>query len=149
VRRDRTKYGIGFNLEQQLAPGLGMFARGGWSQGGVEEVDFTDINISMSGGLSLTGSRWARPNDNVGLGFAVNQISNQGREYLGAGGLGGIIGDGKLTHAGPELIFETYYNVAVVSFAHITADYQVIINPAYNVDRGPVSVFGLRLHAEF
>lgn len=164
VRRARTKYGIGFNLEQQLVPDLGMFLRGGWCQGGVEEVDFTDVDISVSGGLSLKGSHWCRPDDNVGLAFVVNQISSQAREYFGAGGLGGIIGDGELTHAAPELIFETYYNIAVVSFPspltlvhagtgngslNITADYQLIIDPAYNVDRGPVSVFGLRAHAEF
>ena len=29
------------------------------------------------------------------------------------------------------------------------ADYQHITNPAYNADRGPVDIFGGRLHAEF
>jgi high affinity Mn2+ porin len=164
VRSYRHKYGIGFNLEQQLVPDLGMFLRGGWCQGGVEEVDFTDVDVSVSYGLSLKGSHWCRPDDNVGLAMVVNQISNPGREYFGAGGLGGIIGDGELTHAAPELIFETYYNIAVVSFPspltlvhagtgngtlNFTVDYQLIIDPAYNVDRGPVSVFGLRAHAEF
>jgi high affinity Mn2+ porin len=28
-------------------------------------------------------------------------------------------------------------------------DYQFITNPAYNADRGPVSIFAGRLHAEF
>jgi high affinity Mn2+ porin len=31
----------------------------------------------------------------------------------------------------------------------VTFDYQLITNPAYNPDRGPVSVFSGRLHAEF
>ena len=149
VRRMRTKYGMGFNLEQQLAKDFGMFLRGGWCQGGVEEVDFTDVDISVSGGLSLTGSRWTRPDDTVGVAFCINQISNQARKYFGAGGLGGIIGDGKLPYEEPELIFETFYNIAVIKYTHFTADYQLIINPAYNRDRGPVSVFGLRLHLEF
>ena len=28
-------------------------------------------------------------------------------------------------------------------------DYQFVVNPAYNRDRGPVSVGGIRVHSEF
>ena len=149
VRSFRTKHGFGLNLEQQLATDFGVFARASLSQGTVEEVDFTDINKSISGGLSLTGARWGRPDDTVGLAGAINRISHQGKLYLAAGGLGGIIGDGQLPNAGPEQILEAYYSVALLSFAHFTADYQFIKNPAYNRDRGPVSVFGLRLHVQY
>jgi high affinity Mn2+ porin len=149
VRSFRTKAGIGLNLEQQLTTDFGIFARASISQGDVEEVDFTDINQSVSAGLSLAGSRWGRPDDTVGLAGVVNRISHEGKLYLAAGGLGGIIGDGRLTNAGPEQILEAYYSVPVFSFAQITADYQFINNPAYNRDRGPVSVLGLRVHLEF
>ena len=88
VRDYRSKVGIGLNLEQQLTADLGMFARVGWSQGSVEEVDFTDINQSLSAGLSLAGWRWGRPDDTVGLAVAFNQISHQGKQYLSAGGRG-------------------------------------------------------------
>ena len=30
-----------------------------------------------------------------------------------------------------------------------TADYQLVVNPGYNADRGPVSIFSGRLHGEF
>ena len=149
VRSFRTKDGFGLNLEQQLAPDLGVFARASVSQGTVEEVDFTDINKSISAGLSLTGGRWGRPDDTVGLAGALNRISHQGKLYLAAGGLGGIIGDGQLPNAGPEQILEVYYRVPVFSFAHLTVDYQFINHPAYNRDRGPVSVFGLRARVQF
>ena len=149
VRRFRTKDGFGLNLEQQLASDFGIFARGSMSQGTVEEVDFTDINQSISAGLSLTGARWGRPDDTVGLAGAVNRISHQGKLYLAAGGLGGIIGDGQLPNAGPEQILEVYYRVPVFSFAHFTVDYQFINHPAYNRDRGPVSIFGLRTRVQF
>jgi high affinity Mn2+ porin len=149
VRSFRTKDGLGLNLEQQIMPDLGFFARASLSQGSVEEVDFTDINQSLSAGLSLAGARWGRPDDTVGLAAVVNRISHEGKRYLAAGGLGGIIGDGQLPNAGPEQIIETYYSVPVFSFAHVTADYQFINHPAYNRDRGPVSVFGVRLHVEF
>jgi high affinity Mn2+ porin len=149
VRSYRSKYGIVLNLEQQLTSDLGLFARAGWTQGGVEEDDFTDIDQTLSIGLSLTGARWGRPDDTVGLAGVANQISRAAKEYFAAGGLGGIIGDGQLPEAGPEQILETYYSAAVFSFAHVSADYQFVNNPAYNRQRGPVSVFALRLHAEF
>jgi high affinity Mn2+ porin len=149
VRRFRTKNGFGLNLEQKLAADFGVFARASMSQGTVEEVDFTDINKSISAGLSLTGSRWGRPDDTVGLAGAINRISHQGKLYLSAGGLGGIIGDGQLPNAGSEQILEAYYNVALLDFAHFTADYQFINHPAYNRDRGPVSIFGMRLHVQY
>jgi high affinity Mn2+ porin len=44
---------------------------------------------------------------------------------------------------------ETYYSASLLSFAQVTLDYQWINNPAYNRDRGPVSVFAVRLHAQF
>jgi high affinity Mn2+ porin len=149
VRRYRTKYGIGLNLEQQLTSDLGMFVKAGWTQGGVEEVDFTDIDKTIAIGLALTGTRWGRPADTVGLAAAANQISHAAKLYFAAGGLGGIIGDGQLPAAGPEQIIETYYSFAAFGFAKVTGDYQFVNNPAYNRRRGPVSIFALRLHAEF
>jgi len=148
VRNYRSKYGVALNLEQQLASDIGMFLRAGLMQGSVEEDDFTDIDQSVSAGISLAGTRWGRPDDTVGLAVATSQISHEAKLYFAAGGLGGIIGDGQMPEAGPEQIIETYYSLAVFSFGHITADYQFVNNPAYNRERGPVSVFALRLHAE-
>jgi high affinity Mn2+ porin len=149
VRNYRSKAGIVLNLEQQIVNDLGAFARLSASQGDVEENDFTDINRSLSFGLSLGGSRWNRPDDTVGLAAAFNQISHEGKLYLAAGGLGGIVGDGQLPQAGPEQILETYYSAAAFQYAHVTFDYQFVRDPAYARERGPVSVLGLRLHAEF
>ncbi len=149
VRSFRTKDGWGLNLEQQLTADLGFFARAGISQGTVEEVDFTEVNQSVSAGLSLAGARWGRPDDTVALGGVINRISHQGKLYLAAGGLGGIIGDGQLPNSGPEQILETYYRVAVTSFAQFDFDYQFIKNPAYATERGPVSIFTLQLHLQY
>ena len=148
VRSFRTKSGGGLNFEQQVMPDLGFFARASLAQSNVEEDAFTDINQSLSAGFSLSGNRWARPNDTVGLAGAINRISHEGKLYLAAGGLGGIIGDGALPNAGSEQILEAYYSIPVFSFAHLTADYQFVNNPAYNRDRGPVSVFGLRARVQ-
>jgi len=44
---------------------------------------------------------------------------------------------------------ETYYSFAVLSYVHLTLDYQWINNPAYNRDRGPVSVYAVRVRAQY
>ena len=149
VRSYRSKDGVELNLEQQVAPALGVFARAGLSQGSIEEDAFTDVNRSVQAGLSVQGSAWRRPGDAAGAAFVVNEISHAGKTYLAAGGLGGIVGDGALPNAGPEQILEAYYDCGVSKGIDLTADYQLVNHPAYNVDRGPVHVLGVRLHAQF
>jgi high affinity Mn2+ porin len=149
VRRYASRPGVALNLEQELGFDLGVFARAGVNDGSKETFEFTDINRSLSGGLSLRGERWNRADDTVGLAAVFNGISTAARRYFDAAGLGVLIGDGRLPHYGLEKIAETYYCAHIGEHAAVTADYQLILNPAYNRDRGPVSVFGLRLHAEF
>lgn len=145
----RSRYGVGLNLEQQIGRDLGMFARASWAQDEVQAYDFTDIGASASIGLSLKGRGWSRPTDTVGAAAVINRIAGGAQAYLNDGGLGILIGDGRLPKAGLEQILETYYSLAVFEFARVSFDYQFIKNPAYNLQRGPVSVLGLRLHAEF
>jgi high affinity Mn2+ porin len=148
IRRDNLKYGFYANVEQQLAKDVGLFARASWNDGQTEILSFTDIDRSVSGGLSVKGSYWGRPTDTFGIGGAVNGLSAAHRDFLAAGGLGLLIGDGQLNY-GKERILETYYAYAIDKSFTFTADYQFITNPAYNVDRGPVHVFSGRLHGEF
>ena len=44
---------------------------------------------------------------------------------------------------------EAYYSLAVVKGVNLSADYQFANHPGYNVDRGPVHIFGTRLHLQF
>jgi len=147
-RRQRPKLGIYGNVEQAISRDIGVFARGSWSDGKNESLSFTDVDRSIAGGLSIKGTRWRRPNDTVGLAVAMNAISSGRRDYLGAGGLGLLIGDGRLDYR-EEKILEAYYALGLTSSSALTLDYQFIDNPAYNADRGPVSIFTARLHAEF
>lgn len=149
VRNYRSKIGGGLNLEQQVANGIGVFARAGITQGDLEAYDFTDITRTVSLGISISGDRWGRPDDTLGVAVAINGTSRKARNFYNAGGLGILIGDGRLPNARPEQILEAYYSFAAFSFAKVAADYQFINNPAYNQDRGPVSVFGFRLHGQF
>jgi len=149
TRQLRDRVGADINLEQELAPDLGMFARVGKASGNVEVYEFTDIDRTVSAGLSLKGSRWTRANDTIGLAGILNGISAARERYLNAGGLGILIGDGKLPRPGPEQIVETYYSLGVLQQLHVSLDYQFVKNPAYNRDRGPVSIFAVRAHAQF
>jgi high affinity Mn2+ porin len=148
VRRYTSRGGISFNAEQRVLPDLGLFARAGIASGDVEPYEFTDVDRTIATGLSLSGERWGRPDDTVGFGGVINGISSAHQAFLNAGGLGILVGDGKLPHPGLEKIIETYYSFALSSW-RATLDYQFIANPAYNRDRGPVSVIGVRLHSQF
>ena len=148
TRTGRIKYGYVVNLEQALNDEIGLFGRWSWNDGKTEIMAFTDIDASLSLGASIKGTRWGRPDDVIGLGGAINSLSRDHREFIAAGGLGILIGDGQLNYR-RERILETYYAYALNKQMTLTGDYQLITNPAYNADRGPVSVFSGRLHGEF
>jgi high affinity Mn2+ porin len=148
TRHVRTNYGFVANLEQAITADLGIFSRASWSPGRVELIGWTDCDESLSFGAVLKGSAWGRPDDKIGVAGVVEGLSSIARAYFAAGGLGILIGDGQLNYR-PERILEAYYAYSVNKWATFTFDYQFIDNPGYNADRGPVSVFSGRLHAQF
>jgi high affinity Mn2+ porin len=149
VRAYRSRTGIDLDLEQELTRDVGLFARIGGAGGDVETYEFTDVDRTLAAGLSLKGTGWSRARDTVGLAAIVDRISGAREAFLDAGGLGILVGDGRLPHPGPEAVTEVYYNLNAFGATHVTLDYQWVDHPAYNRDRGPVSVFALRLHTEF
>jgi high affinity Mn2+ porin len=148
IRHVNPKYGFYANLEQQVVKDVGIFARVSWNDGQNQILSFTDIDRSLSGGVSFKGSYWGRDNDTIGIGGVINGLSAEHRDFLAAGGLGLLIGDGQLNYR-PEQILEAYYSCRLNTSTALTFDYQFVANPAYNADRGPVSIFSGRLHAEF
>lgn len=148
MRTYTSKAGITGNIEQQIIPGIGWFARAGYTPGNLEAYAFTDVDRTVATGASISGRFWGRSDDTVGIAGVVNMISKEHQAYLAAGGLTALIGDGMLPHPGPEQIMEIYYQLPVFSW-QLTFDYQFITNPAYNRDRGPVSVLATRLHTQF
>jgi high affinity Mn2+ porin len=147
VRQAATNsWGYGLNAEQAINNDVGVFARWSWNPG-TTETQTLDISKSVSGGVSVKGSSWARPNDTLGIGFAVNGISSSQINYLQQGGLTAFIGDGALSYR-TEKILETYYSAKIYKDLYISADYQRIANPAYNSARGPLNIFGIRAHIE-
>ena len=149
AKRGRQKYGFVINVEQPLADdgNTGLFARLGWNDGANESFAFTEAERNVSVGAQIAGASWHRPDDRVGIAFDAEELGNLHAAYLGAGGLGFILGDGRLTRR-PEIVTETYYLLQLLDWLAITVDYQFIDNPGYNRDRGPVSVVSLRGHIE-
>jgi high affinity Mn2+ porin len=148
TRKGRTKYGYYLNFEQAVTDDIGVFGRWSWNDGKNEISAFTDIDSSLSLGTSIKGTGWGRPDDRIGLAGAINALSQDHRNYLAAGGLGILIGDGQLNYR-PESIIETFYAMNVINGVILTFDYQFMMNPAHNADRGPISFFSGRLHGEF
>lgn len=149
VRQWASRPRITFNLEQELSPGLGAFAKISYNDGSQEAYEFTDVNKSLSLGVALKGNAWNRPADTVALATAFNCISAPARAYFAAGGLGIPVGDGQLPHSSSESIVESFYSLRLVEQLTVSANYQYVVYPAYNRDRGPVSIVAVRIHAEF
>lgn len=148
TREYRFKYGFCLNVEQELTKGIGAFMRLGWSDGHTEAWMFSDVDHAASLGLSVNGGFWHRTNDTFGVAGILNGITPIHRQFLADGGLGILAGDGALNY-GLEQIVETYYDFAIYKTLHGALDYQFINHPAFNRDRGPVSVVSARLHWEF
>jgi high affinity Mn2+ porin len=148
VRRYDSRPGINLNVAQQIASGIGVFGRVGWADGRVEPYEFTDIDRTASAGISVEGRRWRRGDDTAAVAAVVNGVTDSHAAYLAAGGLGILVGDGRLPHPGRESIVESYYRLPIGPW-QLTFDYQFVVNPAFNRDRGPVSVVSARVRALF
>jgi len=148
VRRDQAKLGFGIAAEQAFHRDGGVFVHASWNDGRTETYSFAEIERSLAVGTTMKGPLWHRPGDSVGLAWVRSGLSSEHRNYLAAGGLGFLIGDGQLTRYKPEQILEAYYAIATFSGLWLSLDYQYIANPAYNADRGPAQFLGVRLHLE-
>jgi high affinity Mn2+ porin len=141
-------YGFGLNSEYELTKGVGLFSRLGWNAGQTPDWAYADVQKAGSAGVSVKGDFWHRPNDIFGLAGVVNGISRVQQQFFADGGLGILAGDGALSY-GLEKTLETYYKAQIWKNIYGTADYQYVIDPAYNAARGPVSIVSMRLHWEF
>jgi hypothetical protein len=146
-KQGRIKYGFGLNAEQQIGPLWRLFGRLGWNDGANESFAYTEIDRTAEFGSDFRGTPWHRAQDKIGAAYVVNGISGDHRRYLQLGGDGFILGDGGLNY-GLEKIFETYYTAHVWRGISVAGDYQHIANPGYNQDRGPASVYSIRIHFE-
>jgi high affinity Mn2+ porin len=143
------KFGMGISVNQVLSKRLNGFFRLGWNDGKTATWAFTEIDNSASLGFRFYGIGKGRFSDNIGLAFVSNGISSLHRDFLNIGGYGFMIGDGKLPHYRRENIAELFYEVKIFEQLYATLDYQFVEDPAYNRDRGPVSLLAARVHISF
>lgn len=142
----RSKYGYGINLEQNLSDQIGLFARASYNDGKNETWCFTEIDRALSVGTLISGSKWHRENDQIGVAYCASGLSNEHQNYLAKGGLGFMLGDGKLNY-GNEHLVESFYKISLLKDQITTSVvYQFIKNPGYNKDRGPMQVVSIRMH---
>jgi len=144
----RVKTGFGLNTEYQFPGLVRVFARAGWNEGHNESFAYTEVNDSAQAGGDLSGAAWSRSRDRVGVAVVSNGLSTPHRDYLALGGLGFLLGDGKLRY-GREEIVETYYTAHLWRGVSASGGLQYIQHPGYNRDRGPVLVGMTRLHVDF
>ncbi len=146
--KGQTKYGFGANVEQNITPSIGFFARGSWNDGKNQTWAFTEIDRHASLGFNFNGSLWHCQGDVIGVAQVVNGISSAHKNYLASGGMGFMLGDGALNYH-PEMITEIYYSFKLPKYRlYLAPDYQFVLNPGYNSNRGPLHAFGLRVHVE-
>lgn len=143
-----VKYGFGYNTEEQITPHLRAGARFGWNEGQHESFAYTEVDQTVLVGADYDGAQWSRANDKVGLAVVSNAIKRDHQHYLADGGLGFILGDGRLRY-GRENIEEGYYNLHTWRGLYFALGLSHIANPGYNRDRGPVWVPSVRGHVDF
>lgn len=146
-KNGNTKFGFSINAEQSLTKNMGAFLRAGWNDGKNETWAFTEIDRTLSAGISTDGRKWNRKDDTAGLAYVISGLSTPHRNYLKAGGRGFELGDGKLNY-GLEQLAEFYYSFELKEELYLSGAYQFIVNPGYNKDRGPVNVFSVRVRIE-
>ncbi len=142
------KYGFGYNAQQELSDNLRVFGRFGWNEGQHESFAYTEVDQTVETGGDYSGRRWHRDQDKFGIAFVSNAIKRDHQNYLKYGGLGFLLGDGKLNY-GRENIVESYYTWHFWRGLFYAIDVQHIASPGYNRDRGPVWVGGVRAHVDF
>ena len=139
----RLKGGFAASANQDFGEGLQGFVRASFNDGANETWAFTEIDRSLALGVV---KRWLFLEG--GAAVVVSGLSHAHEAYLAGGGSGFLIGDGALRYA-PEILGELYVRVGLTPEISVGANYQPILNPAFNQDRGPVHVFTARAHVAF
>lgn len=144
----QKKYGFGVDADIAINENLALFARYSWNDGKSESWGYTQCDGSLNAGLYYKFGRFRRSDDGIGLCGSYNILSKDHRNFMKNGGSGFMIGDGTLTYA-PEIVSEIYYTINVFEHCFLTFNYQYMLNPAYNKERGEANFFATRLHFEF
>jgi len=103
--------------------GLGLFGRLGWADKKLNEIEFF-----WSGGASYTGPIPGRDADVLAVGFSRGELSDRSPDFS----------------ASHEQVVECFYNAALTSWLHVTADLQWIDHPGGDDSLDDAWVAGVR-----
>ena len=142
------KYGFGYNTQQEITDNLRVFGRFGWNEGQHESFAYTEVDQTVELGGDYFMRRLGRSEDKFGVVLVSNAIKRDHQNYLRYGGLGFLLGDGRLNY-GRENIVESYYTWHAWRGMFYSVDLQHFNDPGYNRDRGPVWVGSVRAHVDF
>jgi high affinity Mn2+ porin len=146
-RANNVKYGFSLNIEYPVGPHAGTFSRISWNDGKTESFAFAEIDRSESIGVVFHGGLWHRYHDRLMFAFVSNQLSNDHRDFLIAGGNGFMLSPIKSYSS--EYIFEAQFIYDLGKDFTISPDLQIVNNPGYDSSRGSLFVFGVRTHINF
>jgi hypothetical protein len=143
-----VKYGLSGNFEQEVSNNGRVWGQFGWNEGQHESFAYTEIDQTIAVGGDYSMAKYGRLNDKVGVTFVTNAIKRDHQWYLAHGGLGFLLGDGRLNYAREDIV-EAYYNWHAWKGVYYALDEQFVAHPGYNQDRGPVMVESVRMHVDF
>ncbi len=143
-----AKYGLSANFDQEISNNGRVWGQFGWNEGQHESYAYTEIDQTMAFGGDYQMRRFGRADDKVGLTYVTNAIKRDHQWYLAHGGLGFLLGDGKLNYAREDIV-EAYYNYHYKRGIYFALDEQFVEHPGYNRDRGPAMVESVRMHVDF
>jgi hypothetical protein len=137
--------GWGLSVDQKVGDGLTLFGRYGQQVSG--KVRF-DRALTLGGEIS--GSRWSRGADAVGIAAGVLHASDAFRAAGAAGDLDGDgIADFSYTPSGSEKLAEIYYRYRISRQFELSPSFQYIARPGGNPEAASVKIFGLRAQVMF
>ncbi len=117
-RGSRPGYGFGASFDQKVSENIGLFARYGWQDARVYLVE-----NAWSVGASVSGAKWDRKNDNLGIAFGQ---AYSGKDWRNEGSATGTSAD-RLSKKESHL--EIYYNYQVNNYLTLSPNFQWIVNP--------------------
>lgn len=126
--------GFGLSLDQEVADGIGLFARYAMQD---EDLEENLVKSSISGGVSLSGSLWNRENDVVGIAYGILSVNDKAPDIAA------------ISNSGDEGHFEIYYKLGFSDHFTLTPDLQVVTNAGGDADNDTITVYGVRAQMNF
>lgn len=129
---ENTAFGLSF--DQEVSDGIGLFARYAIQDDDIEE---NLVKSAISGGLSLSGNLWNRPDDVLGAAYGLLLVNDKAPDIAA------------FSKSGDEGHLEIYYKLGFSEHFTLTPDLQVLTNAGGNGDNDTITIYGVRAQMNF